>query len=238
MPGEEGYPAYLPSRLAEFYERAGLVESLGGQKGSISVIGAVSPPGGDFSEPVTQSTLRVTKVFWALDKGLASRRHFPAISWLDSYSLYTEGLSKWYINNISNLWRKYTSKAMYILQKEQELIEIVRLVGPDALPESDRLILEISKMIREDFLQQSAYHEEDSFCPLEKQFLMLEIILIFYRETKKLLSKGVSISKISELGVKNDIARMKEVAHTKFTEYAKQLKKRIKEECEKLISAV
>ncbi|MEM3393718.1 MAG: V-type ATP synthase subunit A, partial [Candidatus Methanomethylicia archaeon] len=163
MPGEEGFPPYLSARLAEFYERAGKVVALGQDKrvGSVSIIGAVSPPGGDFSEPVVQATLRLVKVFWALDKSLAERRHFPAINWLTSYSLYTDTLQKWYIENIAPDWPQIVKETLSILQKEDELKEIVRLVGPDALPESDKEILEAARMIREDFLAQHAYHPVD-----------------------------------------------------------------------------
>lgn len=213
MPGEEGYPAYLGRRLAEFYERAGRVVCLGADKrvGSISVIGAVSPPGGDISEPVSQNTLRVTKVFWALDADLAHRRHFPAIHWLRSYSLYEDRLSSWYANNISADWSELRMKAMALLQKEAELQEIVQLVGPDALPEKERAVLDIARIIREDFLQQSAYHEVDTYASLKKQYLMLKCILRFYDRMSAALELGVQLKKLLELNVREQVARMKEI---------------------------
>ncbi|MEW6329529.1 MAG: V-type ATP synthase subunit A, partial [Candidatus Micrarchaeota archaeon] len=213
MPGEEGYPAYLARRLAEFYERAGRVVCLGKDKrvGSISVIGAVSPPGGDISEPVSQNTLRVTKVFWALDASLAHRRHFPAIHWLKSYSLYLDTLKNWYVNSISADWVELRTKAMALLQKEAELQEIVQLVGPDALPEKERAVLLSARMIREDFLQQSAYHEVDTFASIRKQYLMLKIIMRFYERAIAATDLGVQVKRIQELKVLNDIARMKEI---------------------------
>jgi len=181
MPGEEGYPAYLASRLAEFYERAGRVKLLGSKdkEGSVSVMGAVSPPGGDFSEPVAQNTLRIVKVFWALDADLADRRHFPSINWLKSYSLYLDEIKTWWNKEIGKDWLKLRTKAMALLQKESELQEIVKLVGPDALPPRERGVLESARMIREDFLQQSAFHEVDTYCPSRKQYEMLRLILKF-----------------------------------------------------------
>ena len=173
MPGEEGYPAYLATRLAAFYERAGRVVCLGSNErvGSITIVGAVSPPGGDFSEPITQNTLRIAGAFWALDTSLAYRRHFPAINWIKSYSLYLDSVKDWFTDNVSHDWRELRDKTMFLLQKEVELQEIVQLVGPDALPEGEKAILEVTRMIREDFLQQSAFQESDSFCPLEKRYL-------------------------------------------------------------------
>ena len=173
MPGEEGYPAYLATRLAAFYERAGRVMCLGNREetGSVTIVGAVSPPGGDFSEPITQNTLRIAGTFWALDTSLANRRHFPSVNWIKSYSLYLESLKEWYTKNIAPDWMEIRDQTMYFLQKEIELLEIVQLVGPDALPESEKLILEVTRMIREDFLQQSAYSDVDSYCPLDKQYL-------------------------------------------------------------------
>ncbi len=173
MPGEEGYPAYLATRLAAFYERAGRVMCLGNREdtGSVTIVGAVSPPGGDFSEPITQNTLRIAGTFWALDTSLANRRHFPSVNWIKSYSLYLESLKEWYTGNIAPDWMEIRDQTMYLLQKEIELLEIVQSVGPDALPESEKLILEVTRMIREDFLQQSAYSDVDSYCPLDKQYL-------------------------------------------------------------------
>ena len=230
MPGEEGYPAYLPTRLAQFYERAGRVTTLGGTEGSVSVVGAVSPPGGDFSEPVTQGTLRVVKVFWALDKSLASRRHFPAIGWLDSYSLYLNSVTDWYVSNAGEGWRSARDRSMALLQKEQSLQEIVQLVGPDALPESERLVLEVTRIIREDFLQQNAYHPEDSFCPITKQVAMLQIALAFYDMAIKALESGVSAEKIGAMKIKDRIARLKEAKNATFEDTENKVMKEMREE--------
>ena len=192
MPGEESYPAYLPSRIAQFYERAGRVRTLNGDEASITVIGAVSPPGGDFSEPVTQYTLRTTRVFWALSKPLANARHFPAISWLESYSLYTESLNEWFANNVAPDFPDLRAKAMSLLQKEKELQEIVQLIGEDALPDSEKIVLRVTRLIREAFLQQNAY-STDSFCPIEKQYKMLKAILIFNDTLNRLFQEGASL---------------------------------------------
>lgn len=213
MPGEEGYPAYLATRLAAFYERAGRVVCLGSddRKGSVTVVGAVSPPGGDFSEPITQNTLRIAGTFWALDTSLAYRRHFPSVNWIKSYSLYLDQIKDWFTTSGFSDWKDLRARAMYLLQKEVELQEIVQLVGPDALPESEKAILEITRMIREDFLQQSAYHDIDSFCSLEKQYWMLKVILAFYDRVNQAMGKGVSLVKILKSPVKTDIGRMKEL---------------------------
>jgi len=213
MPGEEGYPAYLATRLAAFYERAGRVVCLGsdGRFGSITIVGAVSPPGGDFSEPITQNTLRIAGTFWALDTSLAYRRHFPSVNWIKSYSLYLESIEDWFIQSGFNDWKEMRDLTMYLLQKEVELQEIVQLVGPDALPESEKAILEVTRMVREDFLQQSAYHEIDSFCPLDKQYWMLKVILNFYERTGEAMNKGVALNKILKLPLKAEIGRMKEL---------------------------
>ena len=231
MPGEEGYPAYLASRLAEFYERSGRVKCLGSDNrtGSTSIIGAVSPPGGDFSEPVTQNTLRVTHVFWALDVKLADRRHFPAINWLTSYSLYSDTLSDWFNNNINKKWMSNRIKAMTILQKESELEEIVQLVGPDALPDRERLILDVARMIREDFLQQNAYHEVDTFCPLRKQYRMLKLILKFHDYALSALEGGMTQEEISRLDVVDSIAKMKYVPNETFDKEFDRIEKNIEE---------
>ncbi len=212
MPGEEGYPAYLATRLAAFYERAGRVTCLGtdGRVGSITVVGAVSPPGGDFSEPITQNTLRIAGTFWALDTSLAYRRHFPSVNWIKSYSLYLESILDWYVKNGYPDWKDLRNRTMYLLQKEVELQEIVQLVGPDALPESEKTILEVTRMLREDFLQQSAYDDIDSFCPMEKQYWMLRVILSFYERTNAAMARGVPLAKIIKLPVKAEIGRMKE----------------------------
>ncbi|MGB8216726.1 MAG: ATP synthase subunit A [Candidatus Methanoperedens sp.] len=209
MPGEEGYPAYLAARLSEFYERAGKVKALCGKEGSITVIGAVSPPGGDFSEPVTQNTLRIVKVFWALDAKLAQRRHFPAINWLNSYSLYSKALEDWYKENVSTEWVKLRNDAMELLQKEAELQEIVQLVGSDALPEDQQLTLEIARMIREYFLQQNAYHEVDTFCPMDKQFKLLKAITTWGDKAQTALEGGASVEDIMKSKTKDDLAKVK-----------------------------
>jgi V/A-type H+/Na+-transporting ATPase subunit A len=213
MPGEEGYPAYLATRLAAFYERAGRVVCLGSdeRKGSVTVVGAVSPPGGDFSEPITQNTLRIAGTFWALDTSLAYRRHFPSVNWIKSYSLYLDQVQDWFAMSGFSDWKNLRARTMYLLQKEVELQEIVQLVGPDALPESEKAILEITRMIREDFLQQSAYHDIDSFCSIEKQYWMLRVILSFDERMNQAMGKGVQLAKILKLPVKTEIGRMKEL---------------------------
>jgi V/A-type H+-transporting ATPase subunit A len=212
MPGEEGYPAYLATRLSAFYERAGRVICMGTEdrNGSVTVVGAVSPPGGDFSEPITQNTLRVVGTFWALDTNLAYRRHFPSINWIKSYSLYLDSIGDWYVKNVARDWRELREKAMYLLQKEVELQEIVQLVGPDALPESEKAILDVTRMIREDFLQQSAYSDTDSFCPVEKQYLMLKVIMEYYENVNEAMGRGVSLRQIQALPLKAGIGRMKD----------------------------
>ncbi|MEM2956805.1 MAG: V-type ATP synthase subunit A, partial [Candidatus Jordarchaeaceae archaeon] len=221
MPGEEGYPAYLASRLAEFYERAGRVETLGSTEtnprlGSVTITGAVSPPGGDFSEPVTSNTLRVVKVFWGLDKDLASRRHFPAINWLNSYSLYIENLKEWFSENVGKDFVDLRNEALSLLQREDELREVVQLVGPDALPESERVVLEAARLIREDYLMQSALHPVDTYCSPEKAYKMLKIILKFYNQMKNAVDRGVPISSIQQMDVLNDISRLKIVPQNEF----------------------
>jgi V/A-type H+-transporting ATPase subunit A len=209
MPGEEGYPAYLSARLSEFYERAGRVESLAGLNGSITIIGAVSPPGGDFSEPVTQNTLRIVKVFWALDAKLAQRRHFPSINWLSSYSLYTKGLADWYNDNVSPEWVKLRDNAMDLLQQESELQEIVQLVGSDALPPDQQLTLEITRMIREIFLQQNAFHPVDTFCPMDRQYKLLDTIHKFADKANAALDSGVTMQDIVKLESKDELGKVR-----------------------------
>ena len=209
MPGEEGYPAYLASRLSEFYERCGRVKTLSGQTGSISVIGAVSPSGGDFSEPVTQNTLRIVKVFWALDSKLRERRHFPAINWLTSYSLYSPMLEDWFRKNVAEDWNALRLWAMETLQKESELQEIVQLVGSDALPEEQRLTLEVARMIREFFLQQSAYHPVDTYSPLKRQYEYMRAIRKFSEHAKKAISLEVPLDKIMTLQCRADLGKLK-----------------------------
>jgi len=214
MPGDEGYPAYLGSRAAEFYERAGNVLSLGSEEreGALTVIGAVSPPGGDLSEPVTQATLRIVKVFWGLDAQLAYRRHFPAINWLNSYSLYIEKISPWMDENVASDWTQLRIKAMSLLQEEASLEEIVRLVGIDALSEKDRLKLEVAKSLREDYLQQNAFHEVDTYASLEKQYKMLKLVLFFYDEAERALNAGVYLKELLDLEVRDKIARSKYIS--------------------------
>lgn len=211
MPGEEGYPAYLGSRLAEFYERAGIVKVMGskGITGSVTAIGAVSPPGGDLSEPVSQATLRIVKVFWGLSYALAYKRHFPAIDWLQSYSLYSDRLGEWYTENVSEDWNRLRAKCMTILQEEANLEEIVRLVGIDALGSGDRLTMETAKMIREDYLHQNAFHEVDTYTSLEKQRRMMNLILEYYRKGTDALAENVDIEDIIELPVREKIGRAK-----------------------------
>ena len=211
MPGEEGYPAYLASRLAQFYERAGRTVSLGknGRIGALSAIGAVSPPGGDISEPVSQATLRIVKVFWCLDSQLAYARHFPAINWLQSYSLYVDRLEKWYSENISKDFPKMRAKTLSLLQNEAELNEIVQLVGVDSLSFEDRMKLEVCKSIREDYLHQNAFHEVDTYTSMNKQYKMLNLILAFYDQGVEAIAKGASFAKIAALPEREDIGRFK-----------------------------
>jgi V/A-type H+-transporting ATPase subunit A len=219
MPGDEGYPAYLGSRVADFYERSGKIECVGdGERiGAITVIGAVSPPGGDLSEPVTQATLRIVKVFWGLDAQLAYRRHFPAINWLESYSLYLDQTSKWMNDNVAQDWTELRIKAMIILQEESKLDEIVRLVGVDALSEKDRLKLEVAKTIREDYLQQNAFHEVDTYASLDKQYKMLKLVITFHHEAEKALNAGVYLKNILEMKVRDKIARAKYIPETEMS---------------------
>ena len=213
MPGEEGYPAYLGSRLAQFYERAGVVDCLGsdGRVGTLSAIGAVSPPGGDTSEPVSQATLRIVKVFWGLDAALAYKRHFPAINWLTSYSLYQDKVDAWADKNVDENFSVQRTEAMRLLQVEAELQEIVQLVGVDALSPGDRLILEVTRSIREDFLHQNSFDEVDTYTSLHKQFRMIGLILGFKKEADRAIKAGVSIQKIIGLPVMEKIGRAKYV---------------------------
>ena len=224
MPGEEGYPAYLATKLAAFYERSGRVKTLNEKEGSITVIGAVSPPGADFSEPITQNTLRMVKVFWALDTNLAHRRHFPAINWLTSYSFYMNTLEKWFDNQVSTEWKELRVKAMEILQKEAELQEIVQLIGSDALPEQEQITLEFARALREIFLQQHAGHEVDSYCAIDKQYKLLKAIMEYGNAAYKALESGTQVS---------DILKMKSrdmLANSKFEkDFDKYLKKALSE---------
>ncbi|MBO1678382.1 V-type ATP synthase subunit A [Bittarella massiliensis (ex Durand et al. 2017)] len=211
MPGEEGYPAYLGSRLAQFYERAGRVVSLGqdGREGALSVIGAVSPPGGDISEPVSQATLRIVKVFWSLDSNLAYSRHFPAINWLTSYSLYADTIGRWFSANVEEDWTDLRNRLMRLLQEEAELDEIVKLVGMDALSAPDRLKLEAARSIREDFLHQDAFHEVDTYTPPQKQGAMMRLVLAYFDEATKALNQGASVESLVKLPVREQIGRFK-----------------------------
>lgn len=209
MPAEEGYPAYLAARLAEFYERAGYVETLNGNQGSVSIIGAVSPPGGDFSEPVTQHTKRFIRCFWALDKNLASARHFPSVNWLDSYSEYLEDVAPWWQDATKEDWLGMRNQAMAILSEESRLSQIVKLVGPDVLPDEQRLILETARIMREGFLQQSAMDTVDSYSTVQKQIKMLDLILHFHQRAQGIIKQGAHIGVIHELPVVNELIRMK-----------------------------
>ena len=240
MPGEEGYPAYLGSRLAEFYERGGkaVVISPEERVGSLTLVGAVSPPGGDFSEPVSQNTLRVTRVFWALDANLASRRHFPSINWLTSYSLYADDMNEWYKNNISSDWIKRRQEALEILQRESELQEIVQLIGYDALPEPEKGILDTARSIREDFLQQSAYDEVDTYSSIKKQYLMLSVILEFGKFEAEAIKKGISSSKVGSLDVRKQISMIKWTKEEEIDSLIHQIKINMKQQFDKLLMEI
>ena len=229
MPGEEGYPAYLAARVATFYERAGRVKCLGSpdREGSLTVIGAVSPPGGDLSDPVVQATLRVVKVFWSLEDKLAYRRHFPAINWLTSYSLYRDISKEWLSKNVAEDFFDLTNYAMRILEKEAELEEIVRLVGVENLSQEDQLLLEIARSIREDFLHQNAFHEVDTYSSLKKQYLMLKTIIFFYEQLKKMIEQGKTVAELKELPTWERIARMKYATEDKIEEVTKSIQEEI-----------
>ncbi|MFR3761769.1 MAG: V-type ATP synthase subunit A [[Clostridium] symbiosum] len=232
MPGEEGYPAYLGSRLAQFYERAGHVVCLGkdGREGALSAIGAVSPPGGDISEPVSQATLRIVKVFWGLDSSLAAKRHFPAINWLTSYSLYVDSMGKWFDEHVADEWMQSRQKMMSLLQEESELDEIVKMVGMDALSPSDRLKMEAARSIREDFLHQNSFHEIDTYTSLRKQFLMMKLVLAFYEESQKALNDGASSGGLIKMAIRERIGRFKYTTEDKIeTEYQAVLEQLAKE---------
>ena len=237
MPGEEGYPAYLTSRLAQFYERAGKVVCIGSDKrqGALSAIGAVSPQGGDISEPVTQATLRIVKVFWGLDSQLAYRRHFPAINWLNSYSLYKERLENWFAENVSRSWKEQITEASRILQEENELDEVVKLVGMDALSPEDRLTLEVARSIREDFLQQDAFDKDDAYTPLKQQNALLGLIFRFRDDALKAIAKNVDIEAIADMKVREKIARAKSAPEDRYEEEYKEIAKEIDAETEQLI---
>ena len=238
MPGEEGYPAYLGSRLAQFYERAGRVISLGkeGRLGALSAIGAVSPPGGDISEPVSQATLRIVKVFWCLDSSLAYKRHFPAINWLQSYSLYVDRLTKWYEENVSKEFPQLRAEALMLLQEEAELNEIVQLVGVDALSFEDRVKLESAKSIREDYLHQNAFHEVDTYASMNKQYKMLKLILSYYHLAKDAAGKGAPFAQLAGLSVRETIGRFKYVEESKVDETYEETLAAMKKEISDLVS--
>lgn len=227
MPAEEGFPAYLPSRLSEFYERAGMVRNLNESNGSITIIGAVSPQGSDFSEPVTQNTKRFTRCFWALDKGLAYARHYPAINWTESYSEYFTDLDPWFVENVGEDFIKYRRRINRILQEESKLMEIVKLISSDVLPDDQKLIIQIARVIRVGFLQQNAFHADDTFVPLEKQKLMMKVILYLYKKAKQLVAASVPISGISESGLFDKLIKMKyDIPNNKlemFDDYIKEI---------------
>ena len=237
MPGEEGYPAYLTSRLAQFYERAGQVKCLGSddRTGTLTAIGAVSPAGGDNSDPVVQSTLRIVKVFWGLDSGLAYKRHFPSINWLTSYSLYSDDVGKWMNRNIADDWTKCVTETNKLLQVESELEEIVKLVGYDSLSPSDRLILEASRSIREDYLQQNAFDDTDAYTSLNKQYRILKTVLTFYNESVNVLEKGVDVSDILKLEVRERIARAKYVKEDEIGAYIDETTAQLTKDLDELI---
>ncbi len=239
MPGEEGYPAYLTSRLAQFYERAGKVICLGsdGREGALSAIGAVSPQGGDISEPVTQATLRIVKVFWGLDASLAYRRHFPAINWLNSYSLYRDRLNDWFSENVSKQWMTYTGRCLKTLQLEADLQEIVKLVGMDALSAEDRLTLDTAQSIREDFLQQNAFVDIDSYTPLEKQFGILDMIFTYEDLARRAITEGADIEDVCSLPVHERIGRAKNAPNEDYKNEFEAIKKEISLELNRLVSA-
>lgn len=236
MPGEEGYPAYLGSRLAQFYERAGMVKALGseGRTGALSVIGAVSPPGGDISEPVSQATLRIVKVFWGLDSALAYKRHFPAINWLTSYSLYVDNMGKWFEENVDEKFMTDRQKMMTLLQEEAELDEIVKMVGMDALSAGDRLKMEAARSIREDFLHQNSFHEVDTYTPLHKQFLMMELVIAFYEQSSEALRQGATIKHILSMDVREKIGRFKYVLPENVDTEFENIQKSLAQELESI----
>ena len=229
MPGEEGYPAYLGSRLAQFYERAGHVISLGKEEreGALSVIGAVSPPGGDISEPVSQATLRIVKVFWGLDSALAYKRHFPAINWLNSYSLYLDNMEKWFNEKVEPDWMAKRQEMMTLLQEEAELDEIVKMVGMDALSASDRLKMEAARSIREDFLHQNSFHEVDTYTSLDKQYMMMDLVLAYYDQSVEALEKGAKLQNLINLPVREQIGRFKYVTEDEIQKEYEKVKEEL-----------
>jgi len=234
MPAEEGYPAYLAARLAEFYERAGYVETLNGQYGSISVIGAVSPPGGDFSEPVTQHTKRFIRCFWALDKALAAARHFPSVNWLESYSEYLDDVADWWREKIGQDWHALRAQAMKILNEESRLSQVVKLVGPDALPDEQRLTLETARLLREGFLQQNALDEVDAYSAIQKQIRMLNLVLHFHQKAQRIISYGAPVVVIHNLPVINTLIRMKTLVPNDELTKLDDIQKEIDEQMDQL----
>jgi len=234
MPAEEGYPAYLAGRLAEFYERAGYVETTNGHQGSVTIVGAVSPPGGDFSEPVTQHTKRFIRCFWALDKSLASARHFPSINWLDSYSEYLEDVAGWWREKVGVDWLKMRNHAMEILSEESRLSQIVKLVGPDALPDEERLILETARLLREGFLQQNAMDTVDAYSSVQKQIRMLDLILHFHERALRVVKRRAPISVIHNLPVVDTLIRMKTTVPNEELEKLDEIQKAIDEQMSRL----
>ena len=229
MPAEEGFPAYLPTRLAEFYERAGRVTSLCGKEGSVSVIGAVSPPGGDFSEPVTQHTKRFIRCFWALDRELANARHYPAIGWIESYSEYAEEVKDWW-DKLDPRWASIRLEALDLLKREQRLEQIVRLIGPDALPDTDRLVLVVAEMIKNGFLQQNAFDDIDVYSVPEKQILILQLMMSFYKKSLSLIKQGAPLLKLTALSIREEIVRIKTSIPNDKTDDIRDIEKRMDDE--------
>lgn len=230
MPGEEGYPTYMATRLANFYERGGRVRCIGKDEryGSITIVSAISPPGGDFSEPVTQCSMRIAGALWALDADLAHRRHFPAVNWMRSFSLYIQYLQEWYKENIAEDWHMLRHELMLLLQKEEELSEIIQLVGIDAIPDSERIMLEVARMIREEFLRQNAFSDTDAFCPPEKQYWMLKAFLLYYKELDSMLKKGAPLEDVLNHPAKNELVQMKEMKADGFVEKVKEIINKLK----------
>jgi V/A-type H+-transporting ATPase subunit A len=238
MPGEEGYPAYLASRLAQFYERAGLVQCIGsdGRRGSLTAVGAVSPPGGDLSEPVSQATMRIVKVFWALDAQLAYKRHFPAINWLNSYSLYLDSLKPWFDENFGVEFMQNRTKAMSILQHESSLNEIVQLVGKDSLSPGDQLTLEVARMVREDFLQQNAFMEVDCFSTYDRQGRMLQLILDYDQLCRSAIQRGANVQELFDIPMREAIGRAKSVEEDSYIENFNKIRQKMEREIEEVIA--
>jgi V/A-type H+-transporting ATPase subunit A len=237
MPAEEGYPAYLPSRLAEFYERAGYVETLNNKEASVTIIGAVSPAGGDFSEPVTQNTRRFVTTFLGLDKKLAYARHYPAINWLTSYSGYISSLEEWYKSEVSKDMLNLRSDMLKILQEESKLLEIVKLVGEDVLPDEQRLILEIAKVIKVGYLQQNAYHKDDTYVPLEKQYMMLKVTNSLYLHSREAIKKGIPISKVKSSEIYGKVMKMKYTIPNEYTDEFEKMEIEIRDNFNNLMNA-